>query len=216
MKVKHLLFSSLFLSAGFVACTSEVEEFRTQTSVVPTQGIELGENIILRYCPPVMYPWTEEKILTFKNLWEGWSATGAKLMMRPNFTLDGHNFPLAYYRHFSNCYDFIRKRGLEAVDMDSLTGVFGANGLTTYVIASKNSSPDREIESLKKDYYSAFGSSAQVVRECFEVFERASDGGFLPDESHATIEGGAWSDFFMSAHRVFQPEMLKATCRRKY
>lgn len=27
-----------------MACTSEVEEFRTQTSVVPTQGIELGEN----------------------------------------------------------------------------------------------------------------------------------------------------------------------------
>ena len=180
----------------------------------PASGIELGGNVILRFCPPVMYPWTDEKISKFKNLWEGWSATGAKLMMRPNFTLAGHNFPLVYYRHFADCYDFIRKRGLEAVDMDSLTGVFGANGLTTYVIASKNSDPERSLESLEEDYFSAFGSARQIIRECFAMFQKASDGGFLPDGSNATIEGGDWCDFFMSAHRVFPSEMLEAACGR--
>lgn len=46
MKVKHLLFSSLFLSAGFTACTSDVEEFVAQTQTPSTEapkGIELGE-----------------------------------------------------------------------------------------------------------------------------------------------------------------------------
>ena len=44
MKVKHLFFSSLILSAGFAACTSEVEEFTTQApSTEAPKGIELGE-----------------------------------------------------------------------------------------------------------------------------------------------------------------------------
>lgn len=43
MKVKHLLFSSLVLSVGFAACTSDVEEFSAQTPVTNPEGIELGE-----------------------------------------------------------------------------------------------------------------------------------------------------------------------------
>ena len=183
-------------------------------SAPPVAGTKLSDRVILRFCPPVMYPWTEEKISKFKSSWEGWAATGAKLMSRPNFTLDGHNFPLIYYKHYIDCYDFARVRGLEAVDMDSLTGVFGANGLTAYIIASKNSRPERDQESLKEDYFSAFGSSSQVVRECIAMFEKASDGGYMPDEANASIEGGAWCDFFISAHRVFPPEMLEAACKK--
>ena len=43
MKVKHLLFSSLFLSAGFAACTSDVEEFNTQTPSAPVKGYEMKD-----------------------------------------------------------------------------------------------------------------------------------------------------------------------------
>lgn len=45
MKVKHLLFSSIFLSMGFAACTNEVEEFASQTPDYP--GIELGEDFTI-------------------------------------------------------------------------------------------------------------------------------------------------------------------------
>ena len=208
----------------YMALLNEGRKFRPDCRVIagiyanysepPSSGMVLDENIILRYCPPIMYPWSDEKILKFKSYWDGWATTGAKLMMRPNFTLDGHNFPLVYYRQYVDCYDFIRNRGLEAVDMDSLTGVFGANGLTTYIIASKNSDPERGLDSLKEAYFSAFGSSKSVIRECIEVFENASNGGFLPDGSGTTIEGGVWCDFFISAHRVFPPEMLEAACRK--
>ena len=43
MKVKHLLFSSLFLSAGFAACTSEVDEFNTQAPSTPVKGYEMKD-----------------------------------------------------------------------------------------------------------------------------------------------------------------------------
>ena len=177
----------------------------------PALGTQLGDSVILRFCPPVMYPWTDEKVKYFKDTWQGWSATGAKLMSRPNFTLDGHNFPLAYYRRYVDCYDFMRAHGLVAVDMDSLTGVYAANGLTTYVIASKNSRPDVSLTSLEDDYFNAFGDAAATMRECYAQFEKASEAGFAPANPDDTIEGGRYTDFMLSAYRVFPPEMLKST-----
>jgi hypothetical protein len=161
-----------------------------------------------------MYPWTKEKVKYFKDTWSGWSATGAKLMMRPNFTLDGHSFPLAYYRHYAECYDFIRANGLVAVDMDSLTGVYGANGLTLFVIASKNSSPDRALKDLEEDYFSAFGSAAGVMRECCEDFVKAADAGFMLDGKDDTIEGGRYTEFMLSAYRVFPPALIEKAIAR--
>ena len=176
----------------------------------PVRGTQLGESVILRFCPPVMYPWSDEKVKYFKDTWQGWSATGARLMSRPNFTLDGHNFPLAYYRRYVDCYDFMRAHGLVAVDMDSLTGIYGANGLTTYVIASKNSNPNIPLSSLEDDYFNAFGDAAAIVRECYAQFEKASEKGFTTANPDDTIEGGRWTDFMLSAYRVFPQEMLKS------
>ena len=29
-----------------------------------------------------------------REQWDGWAATGAKMMLRPNYMLDGHNMPM--------------------------------------------------------------------------------------------------------------------------
>ena len=176
----------------------------------PAKGTRLDKGIVLRYCPPVMYPWADEKVNLFKSCWQGWAETGASLMMRPNFTLDGHNFPLMYYKRYVDCYDFVRVRGLAAVDMDSLMGVYGANGLTTYVIAAKNSRPDAALADLEDEYFAAFGSAAPVMRECRDVFEKATESGFATMGEEDRIEGGGCENFMLKAYRVFPPEMLKS------
>lgn len=176
----------------------------------PMKGTRMDRNIILRFCPPVMYPWTGEKKELFKRCWQGWSDTGARLMLRPNFTLDGHNFPLIYHEHYVECYDFLRSRGLAAVDMDSLRGVYGANGLTTYVIASKNSNPDALLCSLENEYFGAFGASASVMRECCAMFKKASESGYATFGEEDRIEGGGCENFMLKAYRVFSPELLKS------
>ena len=176
----------------------------------PAKGTRLDKSIVLRYCPPVMYPWTDEKVNLFKSCWQGWAETGASLMMRPNFTLDGHNFPLMYYKRYVECYDFVRVRGLAAVDMDSLMGVYGANGLTTYVMAAKNSRPDATLAVLEGEYFAAFGSAAPVMRECRDVFEKATESGFATMGEEDRIEGGGCENFMLKAYRVFPPEMLKS------
>lgn len=45
MKAKHLLFSGIFLSMGFAACTNEVEEFNAQS--VGAEATELGEDFVI-------------------------------------------------------------------------------------------------------------------------------------------------------------------------
>lgn len=138
----------------------------------PRPGTILDDHIVLRFCPAIAYPWTEQKIANFKKWWKEWRDTGVKLMFRPNFTLDGANMPLLYYRAFVECFDFARKDGMICTDMDSLTGMYGANGLTDYIIASKNGSGVwKSVEELEDDYFSAFGPAEPKLRKCMKALE---------------------------------------------
>jgi hypothetical protein len=173
----------------------------------PPEKTRLNERIILRFCPPIMFPWTDAKIALFKRLWQGWSDSGASLMFRPNFTWDGHNFPLVYYREFADCFDFARDHGLIASDMDALTSMFAANGLTNYIIAAKHGGGIyKSVEELENDYFSAFGPAAQVIRKYFSNLEKASR--YNDFETARNIEGGNYADFFLLADRVFTPEVM--------
>lgn len=168
----------------------------------------LNERIILRFCPPIMFPWNDEKVNKFKDLWGAWAEKGVSLMFRPNFTLDGHNFPLPYYRDFVNCFDFARDNGLIASDMDSLTGMYAANGLTNYIIAAKHGSAmPKSIEELENDYFSAFGAAAPVIRKYYAYLEEVCYNNDF--ETAQNIEGGRWADFFLNAEHIYSAEVMK-------
>ncbi len=172
----------------------------------------LNERIILRFCPPIMFPWTEAKVAQFKRLWQGWAGSGASLMFRPNFTWDGHNFPLVYYHEFADCFDFARDHGLIASDMDALTGMYAANGLTDYIIAAKHGGGMyKSVEELENDYFSAFGPAAPVIREYFANLEKACRGNDF--ETAKNIEGGSYADFFLKAERIFTPEVMAGSLK---
>ncbi len=178
----------------------------------PPQKHKLNERILMRFCPPIMYPWTQQKITDFKRLWTGWHDAGASLMFRPNFTLDGHNFPLVYYRAFAECFRHAEANGLKGVDMDSLTGIYGVNALTCYVIA--NLAPGgckRTIEELENDFFSAFGNAAPAIREYYRIMEEATVLGFDKDANLTppNNEGGNWSMFFLGAERIFTNDVMK-------
>lgn len=167
----------------------------------------LNKRIILRFCPPIMFPWTGEKVVQFKRLWQGWAGSGASLMFRPNFTWDGHNFPLVYYHEFTDCFDFARDHGMIASDMDALTGMYAANGLTNYIIAAKHGGGMyKSVDELENDYFSAFGPAAPVIREYFAYLEKACRNN--DSETAKNIEGGNYADFFLKAERIFTPQVM--------
>lgn len=175
-------------------------------------SIKLNDRFYMRFCPPVMYPWTQQKIDDYKRIWQGWYDAGVQLAFRPNFTHDGHNFPLIYYPEFDECYRFASQRRLCYVDLDSLTGMFGANGLTLYVIARRVSGDTRELAELENDYFSAFGQAAETMREFIRIMREATvagavTGGF--DEAQDGIEGGNFTRFFVHAPKIYTPEVMQ-------
>ena len=174
---------------------------------LPPVKNKLNNRIIMRFCPPIMYPWTKDKVKKFKDLWQGWYDSNATLMMRPNFTLDGHNMPLMYYKEFVDCFDFAKKRGLKYSDFDSLTGMFGANAITLYTIAAKNGgSCNKSVTELENDFFSAFGKAEPLIREYVNLMTSASAKG---DKSNNTsIEGGNYAEFFLHADKVFSPQVM--------
>ena len=175
----------------------------------PADGTMLGDHVVLRYCPPIMYPWTAKKLDDFKRIWAGWAKTGAQLMMRPNFLLDGYNFPLVYYRWYAQCFDYAWQRGLSAQDYDALTGMYGANGLTLYVVAGKNGNPSASVQELENDYFAAFGRGADKIRAYMRHFEQVTELGATTDFGPTyTMEGGNWAEFFTVAHKIFTKEVM--------
>ena len=170
--------------------------------------VKLNKRIIMRFCPPIMYPWSDKKIAMFKDLWKGWSDAGVSLMLRPNFTHDGHNMPLMYHRQFAECFDFARDNGLDSCDYDSLTGIFGVNGITHYVIAAKNySGKDKSVTVLENEYLSAFGKAEKPMRKWMELMIAATAKGYQTDES--SVEGSShYASFYEVAHLVFTPDVV--------
>ena len=175
----------------------------------PPTRHKLNPRIIMRFCPPLMYPWTKEKVAEFKRLWKGWADSGVSLMLRPNFTWDGHDMPLLYYREFAECFDFAKDRGLRFADFDSLTGMFGANGLTLYVIASKlGGGRDKSLAELENDYFAAFGKAEPVMREVVKLLADATSAAKPAGDKPLEACGGNFMDFFLTADRVFPPELM--------
>ena len=169
----------------------------------------LNDRIIMRFCPPIMYPWTSEKIALFKRLWKGWRKSGVQLMHRPNYTLDGHNFPLMYYNEFAECFDFAIDNGLYASDMDSLTSVFGVNGITLYVIAAKHSQGrNKTVKELEDDYFAAFGNAGSAMQKFVKVMTGATQK--YRDGGSDAIEGGVYTNFYTYAGKIFTPQVMKA------
>lgn len=176
----------------------------------PTDRIKLNERIVLRFCPPFMYPWTEQKVRDYKKIWGGWAKTGARLMFRPNFTHDGHHFPVQYHEVFYDLYTFSAKNGMIAVDMDSLTGHYATQGLVNYVIATLNHNRDVPLAQLEDEFYSAFGAAKEKVKEYFQYVTQVSmKSGFKDPFKGNTNEGGyLWVDLFRVADRLFTPQVM--------
>ena len=202
----------------YLALLKEGEKYNPNCRVIgliyanyylPPKHTMLNDRVILRFCPPIMYPWTPDKVEAFKSMWKGWTDCGVQLMLRPNFTLDGHNFPLVYYRDFAECFDFAFPRKMVAVDMDSLTGMYGVNGLTTYVIASQvGSCGKKSVEELEEDYFSAFGAAKDVMRKYMKVLEDATHS-FEHTANPADIVGGNYTRFYTWAGKIFTPEVYE-------
>jgi uncharacterized protein DUF4838/glycosyl hydrolase family 2 len=182
----------------------------------PPLKTKLNKGVIIHFVGNIYYPWTEEKIKYFENLWAGWNKTGARLILRPNFMLDGHCMPIFTARKLGRLLNYCYSKGMVGAEFDSSTGQYGSKGPDLYVLARKQLMPDKPVQKILDEYYQAFGPAEEDVRKYFALWERISD--TIPDhliEQVGTRPIGKgrrtsnWNRFYTVADLVFTPEVMK-------
>ena len=185
--------------------------------VDPPRNTKLDPNVIIGMVPPMYYPWTDAKRRSNRDRWQGWSATGARMFLRPNWMLDGHNMPLFLARKLGADFKFYADHGLIGTDFDSLTGQFSTQGPNLYMLARLHADPTMAVEDVLDEFYTAFGPAETNVRAYFKHWETVaeewprkqqaarrqdSEGtGEIPDGLH-------WSYFYRQAHLIFTPDAM--------
>jgi hypothetical protein len=174
----------------------------------PTSGVKLNSNVLLGYCPSAgWYPRADDEHAWYQQQWKGWRATGASLFSRTNYFLDGYCMPFIFAHQFADDFQHAARHGMVATDFDSLTGQWGTQGPTLYLLMRLHLRPDAPVDELLAEYYSAFGPAAPEVKACFDYWERYTmDNRAMVMQVFEDRVAIRWRTWAKAAHRVFPPE----------
>jgi hypothetical protein len=175
----------------------------------PPVETKLNGRVFIRMVPAFQFPLSEAGKNSFMTLWKGWANTGASLILRPNYTLEGYCLPYIYARQFGEQFKYALNNGLMATDFDSMTGMWGVNGPTLYMIGRLNDSPDLTVDEVLTEYYSGFGKAADAVRSYFDYWAKVTpvrDEGF-----RKKYPAGGWSAMSVSGQHLYtEPHFSEA------
>lgn len=198
----------------YLAVQKEAEKFDPHAVVIgyayadywkPPRNTKLNDRIVIGIVPDLMYPWTKEKLAGVRAQWDGWAATGARLLLRPNYMFDGHNLPVFYARKLGDDFSYAAAHGMIGTDFDSLTGQWATQGPNLYMLARLHDDPRMTVDAALDEYYSAFGKAADAVRACFAHWERVSD---AVTDNLAKQADLHFSHFYRDADRIFTPAVM--------
>ncbi|MBU0608992.1 MAG: DUF4838 domain-containing protein, partial [Armatimonadetes bacterium] len=173
--------------------------------VKPPRNTKLNDHIVIGVVPALMFPWTAEKRKAFIEQWNGWSATGARMFLRPNYMLDGHNLPINFAQALGEDFSFATHHGLLGTDFDSLTGQYATQGPNLYMLARLHEAPDMAPAAVLDEYYAAFGQAGPAVRAYCEHWAKVSAG--ITDEQYQAADLH-WSRFYRDADVFFTPAVM--------
>ncbi|MBN2375682.1 MAG: hypothetical protein JXD22_04735 [Sedimentisphaerales bacterium] len=114
------------------------------------------------------FPWSAVKRQAFRDQWDGWHETGARMGLRPNYLLCGHNLPIHYAEGLGEDFCYAYKRGMTATDFDSLTGQYATQGPSLYMAARVHVMAGRDDSDLQMD----INGDHQVDIDDFVAFSR--------------------------------------------
>ncbi len=178
----------------------------------PPEGhIKLNDHIHLSFVPGNSYPTDGASIKRFKDYWNGWSATGAKLIFRPNLPGSGHNMPVSYVNWAYDSITYAHKSGRMLGSMiDSLLGEWGIQGFSYYVIGRLNINPETPLQQIYDEYCSAFGPAAAAVEKYWRYWEKVSNNIDLKAYRKFQREKSiGWKKWLPIAPLVFTPEVMR-------
>lgn len=157
----------------------------------PPQRVQLNDRVVVMLANYLSFPYDEEISREFRSDCKGWSATGARLILRPNITYGWHNLPAHYADRAGSDIQYAFSQGVMGTDLDSLTGQWAAQGPSLYVVAGAQRNPQHPIAEMLADYYRGFGPAANDVRAYFEHWKTNLTG----------LSRDRWNAFATESHR---------------
>ena len=171
----------------------------------PTAGdIELGAHVYAEFVggwgggyPADYHPVTGNEALDnwIREQWLGWKALGMTLAYRPNYMNGGYVMPWLNTRRTGDFLRFAFRNGMAGVDIDSLTGQWAAQGPMLYVHFRLMRNPERAVDAIRREFFSAFGPAAAHVEAYFHFFEDYS----------GRIDDIALDDMWSSNRSLYSP-----------
>ena len=180
----------------------------------PVTDIDLNRNIYAQFVqwqdPHLRwFPMPDEALEWVKAQWLGWRETGIRMGYRPNYLHDGYVMPHFDTRQSGDFFKFAYEHGMEGARFDSLTGQWAAQGLRLYMHLRLMNKPEMEIETIRDEYFSAFGPAAETMERYFDYWEN-----YALDNRMRFIKlywdvGWRYSSYVRRAHVAFPTECFE-------
>lgn len=173
----------------------------------PPVKTKLNDHIIIWVVPPYQFPLSTKDRSAFQKLWDGWARTGARLVLRPNYFLEGYCMPYIFAKQFGAEFKYAHEHALIGTDFDSLTGMWGVQGPNLYVLGRLHERPDMKVSAVLGEYYAGFGPAAKFIRAYFDYWERITK---TRNEAWDKSHDGGWSKMSYAGESIYTPETFKA------
>ncbi|HWL54307.1 MAG TPA: DUF4838 domain-containing protein [Chthoniobacteraceae bacterium] len=132
--------------------------------------------------PPPERPLTAKAILGIVSSydkdsygsWKEWARQAEGLFLRPNWWHLGSDAP---YLALKETYDYIKfafENGMLGIDMDSVLGYWGTQGVSYYMVARQMVHPELTLDQILDEYTSAFGRGAPKIREYIDYWQKVT------------------------------------------
>lgn len=179
--------------------------FAYANTVRPPLATRLNPRIIIGIVLAFYFPWTEDKRRLAREQWDGWAATGASMLLRPNYMLSGHNLPVFFARELGEDFAYCAAHGMIGTTFDSLTGQYAVQGPNLYMLARLHDDPTVPVQQVLDEYYSGFGPAQSAARRYFGLWEEVSA---RYTEDLCSRVNTHWVNFYVDADKVFTPDVM--------
>lgn len=118
------------------------------------------------------------------QVWKGWEASGARILLRPNWLNTYFFMPYLPLKDVAKFSDYSRQAGA-GFEHDTIHGCWAVQGIYYYMLARQSYRPELDVEAIKKEYASAFKAAAPEIIRWITYWEKYTDkvkGGVAEEE----------------------------------
>ncbi|MCE5236935.1 DUF4838 domain-containing protein [bacterium] len=170
---------------------------------LPPVRTKLNDHVYIGIVPDVFFPRTAAEHQWVRDMWDGWRKTGARIFLRPNYTLEGYCMPYIYMHKFADEFAHDARNGMIATDFDSLTAMWATQGPQDYLFARWQTRLQAPVDEVLAEYYAGFGPASKQVKAYFDTWEKFTTDNRDRFRGVAQATGGNWANFPKMAHEAF-------------